>query len=122
VTQSDPFRGHINGSFKAWQALYLFAGVITVASAPLVWFFLDNDVQSARFFTPEEKLMAIERLRANQTGTGSHEWRWDQVREVFMDPKTYLWLGIAMLPNLGASVTSVFGPTLIRNFGFDKFM
>jgi hypothetical protein len=66
--------------------------------------------------------MAIERLRANQTGTGSHEWRWDQVREVFMDPKTYLWLGIAMLPNLGASVTSVFGPTLIRNFGFDKFM
>lgn len=66
--------------------------------------------------------MAVERLRANQTGTGSHEWKWNQALEVFMDPKSYLWFGIAMLPNLGASVTNVFGPTLIANFGFDKFM
>lgn len=66
--------------------------------------------------------MAVERLRANQTGTGSREWKWDQCIEVFMDPKSYLWFMIAMLPNLGASVTSIFGPTLIRNFGFDKFM
>jgi len=115
-------RGHITGGFKAWQALYLFAGLITVLSAPLVWYFLDNDVQSARFFTEEEKLMAIERLRANQTGTGSREWKWNQVIEVFVDPKSYLWLGIAMLPNLGASVTNVFGPTLIKGFGFDKFI
>ena len=114
--------GHIQGSFKAWQALYLFAGLITVLSAPLVWFFLDNDVQSARFFTEEEKLMAVERLRANQTGTGSREWKWDQVKEVFVDPKSYLWLGIAMLPNLGASVTNVFGPTLISGFGFSKYI
>jgi len=66
--------------------------------------------------------MAVERLRANQTGTGSNEWKWDQVLEVFVDPKSYLWLGIAMLPNLGASVTNVFGPTLINGFGFDKFI
>jgi hypothetical protein len=79
------------------------AGVITVASAPIVWFFLDSDIESARFLTPEEKKMAVERLRANQTGTGTREWKWNQVLEVFVDPKSYIWLGIVMLPNIGAS-------------------
>lgn len=90
---ADPRRGHINGNFKPWQALYLFAGLLTIVSAPIVWFFLDNDVESARFFTPEEKKLAVERLRANQTGTGSREWKWDQVLEVFLDPKSLMWLG-----------------------------
>jgi hypothetical protein len=100
---TDP-QGHINSDkLKAWQALYMVAGVITVASAPIVWFFLDSDIESARFLTPEEKKMAVERLRANQTGTGTREWKWNQVLEVFVDPKSYLWLGIVMLPNIGAS-------------------
>jgi hypothetical protein len=98
------------------------AGVLTVASAPIVWFFLDGDIESARFLTETEKKMAHERLRANQTGTGTREWKWDQVIEVFVDPKSYIWLGIVMLPNIGAAVTNVFGPTLIRGFGYDKFM
>jgi len=95
---------------------------MTVASAPIVWFFLDSDIESARFLTETEKKMAYERLRANQTGTGTREWKWDQVVEVFIDPKSYIWLGIVMLPNIGAAVTNVFGPTLIRGFGFDKFV
>lgn len=116
-------QGHINSdNFKAWQALYLVAGIITIASAPLVWFFLDSDIETCRFLTETEKKMAYERLRANQTGTGTREWKWDQVIEVFVDPKSYIWLGIVMLPNIGAAVTNVFGPTLIKGFGYDKFV
>jgi MFS family permease len=116
-------QGHINSeNFKAWQALYLVAGILTVASAPIVWFFLDSDIESCRFLTETEKKMAYERLRANQTGTGTREWKWDQVIEVFVDPKSYIWLGIVMLPNIGAAVTNVFGPTLIKGFGYDKYV
>lgn len=82
----------------------MFAGIITCLSAPIVWWRLDSDIQSARFFSDDhEKLQAIERLRANQTGTGTREWKWDQVWEVLLDPKAYLWLGIGMLPNIGVS-------------------
>jgi len=120
---SSDEQGHINSeNFKAWQALYLVAGILTVASAPIVWFFLDSDIESCRFLTETEKKMAYERLRANQTGTGTREWKWDQVIEVFVDPKSYIWLGIVMLPNIGAAVTNVFGPTLIKGFGYDKFV
>jgi len=108
-----------NALLRPWQALYLCSGLITVVSAPLVWMFLDNDIESARFLTPHERLQAVERLRANQTGKGSSQWKWDQAIEVFIDPKSYVWIGIVMFPNLGAAVTNIFGPTLLRGFGYN---
>lgn len=62
--------------------------------------------------------MAIERLRANQTGTGTNEFKWGHVLEVALDVKCYLFLIMTLLVNVGAAVTTYFGPTLIANFGF----
>ncbi|ORY23616.1 major facilitator superfamily domain-containing protein [Naematelia encephala] len=115
--------GHVNSEHIAgWQLIFIVVGVITCASAPFVWWFLDSDVASARFLDGHEKAMGIERLRANQTGTGSNEFKWTQVWEMAYDPKSYLWLVMALLLNIGASVTNAFGPTLIANFGFDKYV
>lgn len=96
--------------------------MITVISSPLVYLFLDSDVPSARFLTETEKLQAIERLRANQTGTGTNEFKIAQIWEMFYDPKSYLWLFMALLLNIGASVTNAFGPTLIKGLGFDVYV
>jgi len=63
----------------------------------------------------------MERLRANQTGAGSSELKWSHVREAFLDPKTYLFLGMSLANNLGAQVTNTFGPIILSGFGFDKF-
>ena len=105
-----------------WQLIYLVAGLLTVVTAPFVYLFLDSDIPSARFLTSQEKEWALERLRANQTGTGSYEFKWKQLWEVALDIKTYIWLSISVLLNVGASVTGAFGPTLIKNFGFDKYV
>ena len=87
-----------------------------------MWFLLDGDIASARFLDDDEKAMAVERLRANQTGTGSNEFKWAQVWEMFYDPKTLMWLAMSLLLNIGAAVTNTFGPTLIKNFGFDSYV
>ena len=114
--------GHIKSNLlKEWQIIFLFVGLLTIVSAPLAYWRLDNDITSARFLTEEEKPMAIERLRANQTGTGNREFKWKHILEVALEPKTYLWLGMALLLNVGASVTSIFGPLIISGLGFDKF-
>ncbi|KAL7915058.1 major facilitator superfamily domain-containing protein [Trichoderma velutinum] len=89
---------------REWQIIFLFVGLLTVVSVPFVYWKLDNDILSARFLTEEEKPKAIERLRANQT-----------------EPKTYLWFGITLLLNIGASVTNTFGPLIINGLGFDKY-
>lgn len=85
------------------RSIFLFVGLVTVVSAPFVYWKLDNDIPSARFLSEEDKPKAIERLRANQTGTGSREFKWSHVLELALDPKTYLWVALSLLLNVGAS-------------------
>lgn len=94
---------------------------MTIVSVPFAYWKLDNDILSARFLTEEEKPKAIERLRANQTGTGNRDFKWKHVAEAALEPKTYLWFGMTLLLNVGASVTVTFGPLIINGLGFDKY-
>jgi uncharacterized membrane protein YidH (DUF202 family) len=86
-----------------------------------VYWKLDNDIATARFLTEHERQQGVERLRANQTGAGSYEFKWSQVWEVALEPKCWLWVGMAVLPNMGSAMTSIFGPLIVSGFGFDKF-
>ena len=110
-----------SGVLQEWQIIFLFVGLVTIVSAPVVYYFLDNDVSSARFLTKHEKAQAIERLRANQTGTGNREFKSSHIAELALEPKTYLWIGLSLLLNVGASVTNTFGPLILQGVGFDKY-
>lgn len=48
----------------------------------------------ARFLSEEDRLKGVERLRANQTGIAAAEFKWSQIIEFILDPKTYLFLGL----------------------------
>ncbi|KAJ4202345.1 hypothetical protein NW767_006304 [Fusarium falciforme] len=48
----------------------------------------------AKFLSKHEKLIAIERLRMNQTGVMSRKWRWDHLWETIRDLKTWLWFAL----------------------------
>lgn len=104
------------------SSIFLFVGLITIITAPFVYWRLDNDVTTARFLTPHERLQCIERLRANQTGIGSRDFEWSHVWELALEPKTYLWIGMSLLLNVGASVTNVFGPLILKGLGFNKYV
>lgn len=102
--------------------IFLFVGLITIASVPFIYWKLDNSVATARFLTPHEHLLAVERLRANQTGIGSQEFEWAHAWEVLIEPKTYLWIAMSLLLNVGASVTNTFGPLILSGLGFNKYI
>jgi MFS family permease len=90
-------------------------------SVPFVYWKLDNDITSARFLTEKERAQALERLRANQGGVGSREFKWSHVLESLLDIKTYFWIGMSLGSNLGAQVTVTFGPLILNGLGFDKY-
>lgn len=100
----------------------MFVGLVTICSAPILYWKFDNDIPSARFLTEHERAQAIERLRANQTGTGSRELKWDHIFEALLEPKTYLWIGMSLLLNVGAAVTNTFGPLILSGLGFNKYI
>jgi hypothetical protein len=87
----------------------------------VVYWKLDNSVYSARFLTEHERRQAVERLRANQTGISSSEFEWKHVSEALTEPKTYLWLIVAFVVNVGTSVTNTFGPLILNHFGYDRY-
>lgn len=78
------------GALKPWQYIYVFAGALTFLFG--VWgFTLPNSPHDAWFLTPEERLVAVERLRAGQTGVRDHQaFKLAQIIEGVLDPKIWL--------------------------------
>ncbi|EJT99728.1 MFS transporter [Dacryopinax primogenitus] len=114
--------GHIQSSvLHSYQIIFLFFGLITVISAfPILWK-LDNSIGEARFLSEEDRLKGIERLRANQQGTGTTEFKWHQALECLLEPKTYLFFIMTFLLNVAASVANTFGPLIVAGLGFDPY-
>lgn len=81
-----------DGSIYAYQSIFLFIGSFSLAFTPLVWYLMPNSPTTAKFLRKgDDRIIALERLRENNTGTKSSEWKWSQVRETYRDPKTYMW-------------------------------
>lgn len=85
--------GHAGGkSIHAYQGIFLFIGSFSLAFTPLVWYLMPNSPTTAKFLkNGDDRIIALERLRENNTGTKSNKWKWSQVKETYMDPKTYMW-------------------------------
>jgi hypothetical protein len=69
----------------------LFFGLITVVFSFIMFWFMPDSPIEAKFLNDHDKLIAIERLRMNQMGVISREWRNDHLKEALLDPKTWCW-------------------------------
>jgi MFS family permease len=110
-----------NPALAAWRVLFLAVGLLTVASAFPIWWFMPDDVATAWFLTEEERLQAVERLRVNQTGHTNREFKWKHLSEICVDPKTYLFVAITLSLNVCTQVTNTFGPLILQGLGFTSY-
>ena len=118
--------GHVVGGLFAfiiyqaptfrWQALFLFEGGITIVLGGMMWFFLAASPTDARWLTDDEKRIALERCRANKTGTEVWKFNKSQLIEAFCDPRFYLiflFLVSTGLPNGGLTVFGKYSISMI---------
>jgi len=56
------------------MALYL--GLFSIVYGACMWYFMAGSIVTAKFFSGEEKTLAVERLRGNHQGIGSHKFDW----------------------------------------------
>jgi hypothetical protein len=83
--------GHIESPhLTSYQIIFLFFGLITVAYSFVVGFLMPDSPMTTKILNEEERMVAIERLRANQMGKENDDWKWEDCKEAFMDLKTYL--------------------------------
>jgi MFS family permease len=84
--------GHIEtDDMYKYQIIFLFCGLLTVLYGFVVLVFMPDSPMSAKYLTDRERVIATQRLRANQMGVQSGIWKWDQVWETFLDLKTWCW-------------------------------
>ncbi len=101
--------------FKSWQVLFLLFGLITITLGFVTFFFLPNNPMSSRLRV-EEKLRIIERVRGNQTGTESKQFKWHQFKEVILDIKTWLLSLIVITTNVPNGAVSSFSSIITQKY------
>lgn len=107
------------GELHRWQYLYLFAGSLTILFGG--WCFaVPSSPVNAWFLTPEERIVAVERLRKSQTGVRCQKIKWYQVKEALLDIKTYLIFIMMMCAYTVNGALSGFGPLIVSTFGWSS--
>ncbi|PSS31052.1 hypothetical protein PHLCEN_2v2384 [Hermanssonia centrifuga] len=65
-------------SLMPWQWLMIITGIITLIVSVLFWFYFPDSPATARFLTPEERIIAVERIKVNQAGVENKHFKLDQ--------------------------------------------
>ncbi|KAK4057064.1 hypothetical protein OIO90_001964 [Microbotryomycetes sp. JL221] len=105
----------LDDKVAAWKIQYLFLSSITVCWAVIFALFIPDSPVTARFLNERQKYVAVERLRANQAGITSKQFKWSQVWDSLKDPKTLL---LAIMVFCMASPNGAIGsftPLVIQN-------
>lgn len=99
--------------------MFIVLGVFTFLWAFAIWAFLPDSISTASFLSEDERQLA--RSRAVIAGTGATEktaWRWDQVVECLVDPKTWLIFSLELVTQIPNGGTQNFANLVIVSFGF----
>jgi MFS family permease len=100
--------GNINGIIPLWKYPFIICGALSTCWSIVLFLALPSNPATAWFLTPEERAIAISRVKSNQTGIENKTFRKEQAIEALLDPKVIL----SGLANGAGNILS--GITLVR--------
>lgn len=108
--------------FQSWQILFLVVGLITIIFGIFIWFYLPDNVVNAQFLSNEEKVLVLEHIRENQTGTENKKFKKEQVYELlFKDKLTWPMLLLTGTSQIVTGAIGTYSATVIATFGFNSY-
>ena len=103
----------------AWKLVFIITGLITIFSGFLMVFHLPDSPDKAWFFSEEEKMILVERIRGNQQGFGNHHIKKYQIIEALKDVRTWLYFLFSVSSNIpNGGITNFSSILLKEDFGF----
>ncbi len=103
---------------RPWQLLFLVIGLSTAAAGIIFLWLMPDSQLNARFLTPRERVLAVERIRANQQGVGNRHFKAYQLREALADPVVWAFVFYSLVADIPNGGISNFFSQLIVGFGF----
>jgi len=101
--------------------IFLVCGLIAVVLSIPTMFIFPSHPTTAKWLTPEEKYMALERIRLNNTGTQNTHFKREQLIECFLDPKSWVWVIMVFCISFLSGGIGTFGPLILQGFGLSQF-
>lgn len=103
--------GHITSGLPQWMYVFLIFGAVSFTWGVLFLIFMPDLPTTTRFLSPQEAVVAVERVAANRQGVKNPHFKTYQLWQTLWDPKTWILFVMAVaaqIPN--ALQTSVSYP------------
>lgn len=101
-----------------WRAMFWITGAMTIVWACVIGLFLPDNPVRAKFISPREKAIAVDRMRSDQTGIENKHFNKSQMIEAFLDPKTWLLVLFNLTINIPNGGMTNFAPLIIKGLGY----
>lgn len=88
----DDDAGTLVGGLKSWKWLHIICVILTFLVSILLIFFLPNSPVDAKWLSIEEKVHTIDLIRETHAGISNSTFKWAQVKECFVDVKSWLFM------------------------------
>jgi len=104
-----------------YQWMFLIFGLFTVVVGIALFWILPDSPMTCRFLNERERMVAIQRIKDNQTGIKNKEHKRYQVLEALRDPKVWiLTLGV-FFQNMTNALQSSFTGLIIKGLGYNTY-
>ncbi|PVH82427.1 MFS general substrate transporter [Cadophora sp. DSE1049] len=111
--------GHVDGlAIPNWKLIYIVVGAMTIAWGFVIILWLPDGPHNAKCLTEYERIVAVWRVSRNQTGVKDPKIMPHQIKEAFLDGKTYLLLLMAACYGILNGGVANFISSIIKGFGY----
>ncbi|KAI1100598.1 MFS general substrate transporter [Jackrogersella minutella] len=111
--------GQMKGALASWRYEFIVVGALCAVWGIVLFLLLPNSPTTFWGFSKQERLLMIARVRRNQTGIEHQRIKWGQVKEAYLDYKTWLFVLFGFLGNVPNGGISNFSTLVIQGLGFD---
>jgi MFS family permease len=112
--------GHMNGAhgLSAWRWLFIIEGAPSCASAVLVWFFLPDYPETAKWLSKEEKELTEHRLAKEGSKGSASAMSWEDAKDALTDWRLYAHYMVYFGISTPFSSLSLFTPAITSGLGY----
>jgi ACS family allantoate permease-like MFS transporter len=73
-------------AIEPWRILFLVTGCFTVVVGLAFLYYMPDNQWNARFLSPKDRVLSVQRIRQNQQGIGNKHFKAAQFKEALRDP------------------------------------
>lgn len=105
--------GHAKG-FPIWKIIFILCGGVTVLWGMVLFYYLPNNIMTAKAFNPEQKALLIARSQTNRTGVYNRKIKWSQIVEALSDPQVWILFLFTLLNETINGGVANFGKLIVK--------